>query len=90
MVLRKVGRAAVLILLLTVFAMPAGARVEGTDRSVERGGWGWIWTAVVEWVAKLGSEMDPNGVLAPASEDGSGEGGGRSELGSDMDPDGRM
>lgn len=90
MVLRQVGRAAVLILLLTAFAMPAGARVEGMEQSVERGGWGWIWTAVVEWVAKLGSEMDPNGVPAPASGDGSGEGDGRSELGSDMDPNDRM
>lgn len=90
MVLRQVGRAAVLILLLTVSALPAGARVEGTERSVVRGGWGWIWPVVVEWVAKLGSDMDPNGVAVPGPGDGSGESGGRSELGSDMDPNGRM
>lgn len=89
--LRKAGRAAVLILLLLVSALPAGARVEGTSRGVERGEWARIWAAVVEWVAKLGSDMDPDGAAAPGSGSGSGEGqgGDASELGPGMDPNGR-
>lgn len=89
--LRKVGRGAVLILLLLVSVLPAGARVEGTVPVVERGGWERIWAAVVEWVAKLGSDMDPNGAAAPQSGTGSGEDqeDDRSELGPGMDPNGR-
>ena len=89
MEVRKVGRAAVVILLLAVSALPAGAREERTVRSVERGGWEWIWTAVVEWVAKLGSEMDPNGAPAPGPASGPGQATDCSELGSEMDPNGR-
>ena len=87
---RKVGRGAVLILLLLVSALPAGARTERPGRSMEREAWARVWSAVVEWVAKLGSEMDPDGAAAPGSTDGNGPvQGDRSELGSEMDPNGR-
>ena len=87
---RKVGRGTALILLLLVSSLPAGARTERTGRSMEREAWTRVWSAVVEWVAKLGPEMDPNGAAAPDSTDGDGPAqGDRSELGPGMDPDGR-
>ena len=76
-------RSGVLILLLALAAVPAGA-VEGRGaRGTVGAGWGWIgevWRAVVErivpveWRAKLGPGMDPDGLTV--------------KLGPDMDPDG--
>ena len=87
---RKIGRSAALILLLLVSALPAGARTERTGRNVEHGEWARVWSAVVEWIVKLGSEMDPNGATAPVPTDENGPvQGDRSELGPGMDPNGR-
>lgn len=46
--IRKVGRGTILILLLLVSVLPAGARTERMGRSMERGGWARVWSAVVE------------------------------------------
>lgn len=91
-------RSSALILLLTLAAVPAGV---GEGRGArgrvgeEWGSIGEVWRSVVkrivplEWRAKLGPEMDPDGVTAGPGSQGTQAVPAGGDLGPGMDPNGR-
>jgi hypothetical protein len=78
----------VLILVLVLTALPAMAGERAVSRQRAAGVFGGVWEALVrwvapvEWLAKLGPTMDPNGVTSGAGS------GASNDLGPGMDPNG--
>jgi hypothetical protein len=85
---RNGWRRVVLVLMVVLTALPAMAGERAGSRQRAAGMFGGVWEALVRWVApaewwaKLGPDMDPDGVR-------SGTGSGASnDLGPEMDPNG--
>ena len=94
---RSGWRRLVLAVMLTLVSLPAMAGERpGGKRGAERGAaaaWRTVvrWVAPLEWLAKLGPGMDPDGVTGgtvPSGGSGSPARGGGGELGPGMDPNG--
>ena len=94
---RNGWRRLVLVVMLTLVSLPAMAGERPGGKRSAGSGAAAAWRAVVRWVApagwlaKLGPEIDPDGVTGgtiPASGSGSSVRSGSGELGPEMDPNG--
>ncbi len=88
-------RRLVLVLMLMLVSLPAIARQQARGKHGRESGFSSVWRAAVRWVvpsgwrAKLGPEIDPDGLTggtAPGS--GSGSSVRSGDLGPDIDPNG--
>jgi hypothetical protein len=91
---RSLRRRLILVLMLTLVSLPAMAGQQPRVKPGKQSSFLSLWHAVVRWVvpsgwgAKLGPEMDPNGVTATVPGGGTGDSARNGELGPDMDPNG--
>jgi hypothetical protein len=91
---RSVWRRLILAMMLTLVSLPAMAGNRPSVKHGKESGFSSVWRAVVRWVlppgwvAKLGPEIDPDGVTGTAPGGETGSSGRSGELGPDMDPNG--
>jgi hypothetical protein len=94
---RSGWRRLVLAVMLTLISLPAMAGQRPSGKRGERSGAAAAWRAVVRWaapsgwLAKLGPEIDPDGIMGgTVSSGGSGASvrSGSGELGPEIDPNG--
>jgi hypothetical protein len=92
---RSGWRRLVLVVMLMLVSLPAMAGVRPGGRRSEGRGFTVVWRAAVRWVvpadwlAKLGPEMDPDGLTSSTGPSGCSGGPAKcGELGPEMDPNG--
>ena len=84
----------VLVLMLMLVSLPAIAREQPRVKTSKQSSFSSLWQTVVRWVvpsgwgAKLGPEMDPDGVTGTAPGGGTGDSARNGDLGPGMDPNG--
>jgi hypothetical protein len=91
---RSLGRRLILALMLMLVSLPAMGGQQPRVKHSKQSSFSSLWQALMRWVApsgwgaKLGPEMDPDGVTGTAPGGGSGSSAGSGELGPDIDPNG--
>lgn len=91
---RSGWRRLVLVLVLSLVSLPAMAREQPRTKHSKQSSFSSLWQAVVQWVvpagwgAKLGPEMDPDGITGTVPGGGTGDSARSGDLGPDIDPNG--
>jgi len=91
---RSGWRRLILVLVLTLVSLPAIAREQPRAKPSKQSSFSSLWRTMARWVvpsgweAKLGPEIDPNGVTGTVPGGGTGDSARSGDLGPDMDPNG--
>jgi len=91
---RSLGRRLILALMLTLVSLPAMAGQQPRAKHGKQSSFSSLWQALVRWVvpsewrAKMGPEMDPDGVTGTVPGGGTGDSARNGDLGPEIDPNG--
>jgi len=91
---RSFGRRLILALMLMLVSLPAMGGQQPRARHSKQSSFSSLWQAVLRWVvpsgwgAKLGPEIDPDGVTGTAPGGGTEDSARNGDLGPEMDPNG--